>query len=167
MHTKILKSKILFSSAALLLGLFVPLVEAQNLVTLYNFKGGTNGVWPSAGLVLSGNTLYGTTEYGGPGSGLGTLFAVNTNGTHIAYLHYFGSGEYDGDVPYVGLILSGKTLYGTTSGGGPFNGTVFAVNTNGTAFTNLHSFTEVSGHNSTNGDGSEPVAGLILSGNTL
>ena len=41
-----------------------------------------------------------------------------------------------------GLILSGNTLYGTTTGGGSSgNGTVFAINTDGTGFTTLHSFT--------------------------
>ena len=48
----------------------------------------------------------------------------------------------DGSYPYAGLILSGNTLYGTTiDGGSSGNGTVFAVNTDGTGFTNLHSFT--------------------------
>ena len=40
------------------------------------------------------------------------------------------------------LILSGNTLYGTASSGGSSgDGTVFAVNTDGTGFTTLHSFT--------------------------
>ena len=49
------------------------------------------------------------------------------------------------------------------------NGTVFAVNTDGTGFTNLHSFTAASGSlvSITNSDGASPYAGLILSGNTL
>ena len=34
-------------------------------------------------------------------------------------------------------------------------------------FTNLYSFTATSGSSSTNSDGANPVAGLILSGNTL
>ena len=42
---------------------------------------------------------------------------------------------------FSGLILSGNTLYGTArSGGSSGNGTVFALNTDGTGFTNLHSF---------------------------
>jgi uncharacterized repeat protein (TIGR03803 family) len=37
--------------------------------------------------------------------------------------------------------LSGKKLYGTAEQGGPFGyGTVFAVKTDGTGFTNLHAF---------------------------
>ena len=74
----------------------------------------------------------------------------------------------DGDYPYAGLILSGNTLYGTTAyGGSSGNGTVFAVNTDGTGFTNLHSFTARSVLIYTNSDGADPHAGLILSGNTL
>ena len=42
---------------------------------------------------------------------------------------------------------------------------MFAVHTDGTGFTNLHSFTTVL--NYINSDGAQPQAGLILSGNTL
>jgi uncharacterized repeat protein (TIGR03803 family) len=64
------------------------------------------------------------------------------------------------------LILSGNTLYGTTlAGGSSANGTVFAVNTDGTSFTVLHSFTAL--NNGTNSDGANPHAALVLSGNTL
>jgi uncharacterized repeat protein (TIGR03803 family) len=68
----------------------------------------------------------------------------------------------DGAYPYGGLITnaSGNTLYGTASrGGSSGQGTVFAVNTDGAGFTNLHSFTGP--------DGANPYAGLVLSGNTL
>src|SRR5208282_3069976 len=66
------------------------------------------------------------------------------------------------------LILSGGTLFGTAQYGGTNGyGAVFAVNTNGSNFTTLYSFTATSGSNHTNGDGAYPYAGLILSGNTL
>src|SRR5436190_434373 len=77
----------------------------------------------------------------------------------------------DGAHPVAGLILSGNALYGTTmSGGSSGNGTVFAVNTDGTGFMNLHSFMALSdpyplAH--ANSDGANPWAGLIVSGNTL
>jgi len=130
-----------------------------------------------AGLILSGNTLYGTEGLGGI-SGNGTVFAVNTNGTGLTNLHRFTaahtnsfgvSTNSDGANPQVGLILSGATLYGTASGGGiTGNGTVFAVNTNGTGFRVLHSFTALSGgYYGTNSEGANPSAGLILSGHTL
>ena len=46
------------------------------------------------------------------------------------------------------------------SGGTSNVGSVFALNTNGTDFTNLYSFTG-------GADGANPQAGLTLSGNTL
>jgi uncharacterized repeat protein (TIGR03803 family) len=69
------------------------------------------------------------------------------------------------------LILSGNTLYGTTYAGGSLrSGTVFTVNTDGTGFTTLYTFTalpDTGGPPYTNSDGAYPWAGLILSGNTL
>jgi uncharacterized repeat protein (TIGR03803 family) len=94
------------------------------------------------------------------------VFKVNTDGTGFTNLHSFTGS--DGASPYAGLILSGNTLYGTARiGGSSGYGTVFAVNTDGTGFTNLYSFTATSGTLSTNSDGADPQAGLILSGNTL
>src|SRR5258708_3634543 len=74
-----------------------------------------------------------------------------------------------------GLILSGSTLYGTRYTGGILGGngtvsagTVFAVNTDGSGYTNLHRFTAIPVRPpSSNSDGAEPVAGLILTNNTL
>ncbi len=73
------------------------------------------------------------------------MFAVNTDGSGFTNLHTFAGYPSDGASPTAGLILSGSTLYGTASAGGSSrNGTVFAVNVNGTAFTNLYSFTALS-----------------------
>ncbi|MGA2660906.1 MAG: choice-of-anchor tandem repeat GloVer-containing protein [Verrucomicrobiota bacterium] len=144
-------------------------------------QAGTNvdGAQPMGGLILSSNTLYGTTAAGGS-SGNGTVFAVNTDGTGFTTLYSFSApsasapyGNTDGTVPNGGLVLAGNTLYGTASQGGNFdNGTIFAVNTDGTGFTTLHDFTGTSGSSGTfgsgtNSDGTTPYAGLILSGNTL
>src|ERR1039458_10152429 len=137
----------------------------------------SDGAYPNDGLILSGNTLYGTAGEGGT-NGTGTVFKVNTNGTGFTNLHSFTaisvsypSTNSDGAYPGAGLILSGNTLYGTALDGGT-NGTgmVFGVNTDGTGFTNLHTFTAGvynSSHRYTNSDGFYPQAGLILSGNTL
>ena len=133
--------------------------DGTSFTNLHSFTGGSDGANPYAGLVLSGNMLYGTAS-GGGNYGNGAVFAVNTNGTGIMNVHSFTGGN-DGANPYAGLILSGNRLYGTASGGGDYgNGAVFAVNTDVTGFTNLHSFTGVS-------DGANPYAGLFLSGNTL
>jgi uncharacterized repeat protein (TIGR03803 family) len=146
---------------------------------LYSFTGGSDGAIPG-GLLLSGNTLYGTAEYGGTSdTDSGTVFAVTTDGSGFTNLHSFtaldaatGTINSDGANPQAGLILSGNTLYGTAVyGGSSGNGTVFALNTDGTRFTNLYTFTEgqmnYQYNTITNSDGAYPTAGLILSGNTL
>ena len=133
--------------------------DGTGFTTLHDFAAGSDGANPQAGLILSGNTLYGTAE-GGGSYGPGTVFAINTDGTGFTTLYSFTGGS-DGAEPYAGLILTNNTLYGTArQGGSSGNGTVFAVNTDGTGFTTLYSFTGGS-------DGAEPYAGLILAGNTL
>jgi uncharacterized repeat protein (TIGR03803 family) len=135
----------------------------------------SDGADPYGSLVLSGDTLYGTTSGGGTGGG-GTIFAVSTNGTGFTNLYSFSaeSGSWpnesnsDGYSPRAGLILSGNKLYGTASyGGSSDSGTIFAINTDGTGFTNLYSFTASLDPYYTNSDGADPEAVLVLSGNTL
>jgi len=154
--------KNLFVLPALIAGLGLILtnrVTAQTFTTLHSFTNSPDGANPYASLILSGNTLYGTTQFGGS-SNIGTVFAVNTDGTGFTNLYSFIGSSYEAN-PRASLILSGNTLYGTaTYGGGSDNGTVFAINTNGMGFTNLYSFTGGS-------DGANPFDGLILSGNTL
>jgi uncharacterized repeat protein (TIGR03803 family) len=143
-------------------------IDGTDFTNLHNFTGGNDGAHPVAGLIISGNILYGTAEYGG-GSGNGTVFALNTNGMGFTNLYSFSMvstsfpfyANGDGANPEANLIISGNTLYGTASSGGTNgDGSVFAVNTDGTGFTNLYSF--VGGN-----DGSNPFGGLIISGNTL
>jgi uncharacterized repeat protein (TIGR03803 family) len=144
--------------------------EFTNLYTFTTPSGiplaNNDGASPQAGLILSGNTLYGTAHEGGA-SGSGTVFAINTDGTGFKNLHSFtllalsiSAQNSDGAYPIAGLVLSGNTLYGTTTAGGTNgNGTVFAVNTDGSGFTNLHSFSTL--------DGVSPWGALVISGNTL
>src|ERR1035437_2624021 len=91
-------------------------VTAQTFTNLHSFTG-SDGVNPYAGLILSGNTLYGTAYQGGS-SGAGTVFAVSTDGMGFTNLHSFAGYSSDGAYPLAGLILSGNTLYGTTFNGG-------------------------------------------------
>jgi uncharacterized repeat protein (TIGR03803 family) len=161
---------------------------AQTFTTLHSFTGPCgDGEKPQAGLIISGNTLYGACDSGGTncvGSFIGTVFALNTNGTGYTTLHSLmaasdfsstdstsSSTNSDGAYPDGTLIISGNTLYGTAYWGGTNgNGTVFEVNINGTGYTTLHSFAAGTGsfpYNYTNSDGACPEVGLILSGNTL
>jgi uncharacterized repeat protein (TIGR03803 family) len=145
--------------------IFIGGTNGAGFTNLYNFTGGNDGANPMAGLILSGANFYGTANAGGS-SGFGTVFAVSTNGMVFTNLHSFTGGN-DGGAPAAGLILSGGALYGTTTtGGSGGNGTIFAVNTNGTEIAVLHSFTAMS-NTGTNSDGATPSAGLILSGNIL
>lgn len=133
----------------------------------------TDGATPRGALVLSGNTLYGTTSAGGAG-GNGTVFCVNTNGNNFTTLYSFTAMDpvtgtnTDGAIPYGGLVLSNRTLYGTTMVGGfGGSGTLFSIGTNGSGFTLLHQFTPIDANTKTNTDGAKPVADLVLSGGTL
>src|SRR5205823_819889 len=72
-----------------------------------------------------------------------------------------------GAYPNGGLILSGKTLYGTAVGLQSSNGTVFKVSIDGTGFTNLHYFTGIPINGGTPVAGVRSLAGLTLSDDTL
>ena len=131
------------------------------------------GANPSGGLILSGNTLYGTTVEGGNNTDAGTLFDLNTNGSNFTAFLIFTANttEYN---PDAGLVLSGNTLFGTTEGGASYSGMVFAANING-AITNLHTFApgmieqfNISQYRIvTNTDGVGPRSTLVLSQNVL
>ena len=125
---------------------------------------------PEAGLLLNGNTLYGTTANGGT-SGNGTVFAVNTGGSNYLVLYDFAplgtfSTNFDGANPQSTLILLSNTLYGTARNGGYVsngssitgNGTVFSIVTNGANFTNLLNIPPSEPY---------PAAGLVSDGSTL
>jgi uncharacterized repeat protein (TIGR03803 family) len=119
---------------------------------LYAFGNGSDGGYPTAGLVRdkAGN-LYGTT-YGG-GSGDGVVFKLAADGTETV-LHAFTGGG-DGANPLAGLIEDkAGNLYGTTTYGGTAgDGTVFKIAADGTE-TVLYAFTGAA-------DQANPVASLI------
>jgi uncharacterized repeat protein (TIGR03803 family) len=177
-----LKRFLLFTLAAVLGSSHA---AAQIFSPLHAFDGfdGSDGGFPLAGLVISGNTLYGTTAAGGNYE-WGAIFKINTDGTGLTNLYSFSlasknsSGSYTNSdgfendvIPHNGLILSNNALYGTKERGGIYgNGTIFRINTDGTDFTNMHNFSAGSTNSLgiyTNSDGANPIAGLVLSGNML
>ncbi len=148
--------------------------NGTGFTNLYAFTYGSDGAFPNGGVILSGDTLYGTASAGGDWNS-GTVFKVNTDGSSFTTLHSFTAIIYtsdspnsDGGSPLAGVTLSGNMLYGTANVGGNSDmGTVFMLNTNGTGFTTLYSFTPVSVLDAANSDGADPSGGLVLSGNTL
>jgi uncharacterized repeat protein (TIGR03803 family) len=122
---------------------------------------GSDGAGPWASLTLSGGLLYGTTLWGGS-SQYGTVFKLNTNGTGYTVLKNFGGAWHTGWNPRAPVTLLGGVLYGTTGGNGTVDyGTVFKLNTDGTGYTVIKDF------NLNSSAGSNPRAGLTLSGNVL
>ena len=97
---------------------------------LHRFTGGTDGLFPSAGVILdAAGNLYGTTEYGGVGGGLGNgvVFELTrraSGGWSERVLHAFlGYGAN----PFAGLIRGASgNLYGAASGG-TSHGLVFEI----------------------------------------
>jgi uncharacterized repeat protein (TIGR03803 family) len=141
--------------------IFAVKTDGTGFTNLYTFTGGADGSSPNGGMILVGKTLYGTAAQGGT-NGEGSVFSINTDGTGFTNLYSFTGGN-DGEFPNGGLILVGKTLYGTAANGGTNGfGSVFSINTDGSGFTTLYSFNnEIDGYLH-NGNG-----GLILVGKTL
>ena len=150
--------------------------DGTGFKVLYNFTGfsdvtngptatNADGAIPNSCVIFSGSRLYGVAGLGGD-SDRGTVYGLGMDGTDFSALYSFtapspnAATNSDGGWPFGRLVLSGDVLYGTAMRGGDWgNGTVFAVNKDGT-FTNLHSF------QGTN-DGAVPLNGLLLSGSTL
>jgi uncharacterized repeat protein (TIGR03803 family) len=133
--------------------------DGTGFTTLHHFVRATDGSGPSARLIVSGDTFYGTTSSGGALGG-GTVFMISSDGATFTILHGFAPGT-GGNSPKGGLLLEGNTLYGTTFGGGEFgSGTVFSLRMDGGEFRTLHSFDSLH-------DGAFPVAGLALVGGLL
>jgi uncharacterized repeat protein (TIGR03803 family) len=90
----------------------------------YSFGGQLrDGAFPQASLIEVGGKLYGTTYYGGGGTGCegegcGTVFALDPEtGTEQVLYRFKDGSSSDGAEPAAGLISVGGLLYGTASGG--------------------------------------------------
>jgi uncharacterized repeat protein (TIGR03803 family) len=125
--------------------------------------GGSVGNGPWSAPLLAGQTLYGTTAWGGEDYA-GCVYKVNTDGTGYQTLRSFPVGS--NAVPAGRLVISGNTLYGTASCWPDFvdletnYGCIFKINTDGSGYAALKAFT--SGN-----DGARPFGGLVLVGSTL
>jgi uncharacterized repeat protein (TIGR03803 family) len=136
--------------------------DGSSFTPLHTFAGGANdGLLPYGSLTLYNSRLYGMTFAGG-GSGAGTAFRMNTDGSSFTLLHTFAGGVNDGIYP-LGSLTSDNNgwLYGMTQEGGSLNrGTVFGMNVDGNGYAVLHSFSD-------DNNGKFPSGSLTLSGSTL
>ncbi len=130
---------------------------------IYNFKGGSDGCYPTGGLLFdSSGDLFGTTTCGGE-FGAGTVFELKPNGTggYAESILYSFTGYSDGSSPGGGLIMdSSGNLYGTTEGSFGGQGTVFELSpypggAGPDILSTLYAFTGGS-------DGGMPVGGLVM-----
>jgi uncharacterized repeat protein (TIGR03803 family) len=103
--------------------------DGSDYSTLFDFNN-LNGRFPTGSLILGeNNTIYGTTDAGGPFfengavQGGGTIFKINFDGTGHTILHNFITPT--GSTPAgISLILHENKLFGYTSAGGLHNGGV-------------------------------------------
>ncbi len=147
-------------SACLVLAAFVaPRAGHAAEVVMHSFNGTTDGAYPSAPLAAGGSGLMSTTS--GSGATHGNVFSVATTGSYaFTNMHSF-AGMPDGAAPDAALVNIGGVYYGTTSGGGRYNGgSVYAITSSGTVKI-VYSF------GGTASDGSFPAAGLVAVGGVL
>lgn len=127
----------------------------------FGFSGG-DGYSPVGNLYLSGGTLYGTTSAGG-GSGGGTVFKINTDGT--GYLHLRSLSNGNGGGPTSGLVQFGSKLYGANSDSFTAPGYLYSLNPTGPGFTIEHTFADTDSLG--NIDGTDATSGLVQVGSKL
>jgi uncharacterized repeat protein (TIGR03803 family) len=136
--------------------------DGNNFSLLHEFAGGgSDGARPyHSNLIVSGSTLYGVTTYGGDNNA-GTIFQIDTAGNNFSLLHEF-TAPTNQSCPFGGLVLSGSTFFGMSSGVDPegmddSNGSIYKIDIDGDNFSLVHQF--AGGGN----DGRFPAGGLILS----
>ena len=150
---RVLVSALTLQSALLLL-------RGQSPV-IYSFGGDPDGANPKRSVTLSGSSLYGTTVYGGSGDGTVFQLLSSSGSWSETVLYSFAGGSGDGSEPDGNLVISGSSLYGTTSEGGTAGlGTVFRLKDTSGTWTESVIYNFAGG----TGDGSYPYAGLLLSG---
>ena len=154
----------------------LPVPHYTNFNVVHTFAG-SDGANPYAGLTLSGNTLYGTTESSvAPISG--TVFRFNdatltfTDLLHFPNLNPPGIENYDGANPEASVVQSGNTLYGTAVNGAQAGyGDVFSLDTTTLKVVALHAFSTPTHNTNTtlyyNSDGISPQSAPVLAGTLL
>ena len=141
-------------------------ITGSGFTNLHVFTGAPSdgsGLTGTPTLSKDGKTLYWSIGGGSTYDGVIQQYCLTND---ILTTLYTFTGGADGFIPRGTMVLSrdGTTLYGTTANGGSSGkGTIFKINTTGSGYTNLYTFT-----GSAN-SGATPVGGLVISedGQTL
>ncbi len=135
-------------------------LASSKLVTLHRFGGSAEGATPFGALTFQGGVLYGTTAFGGLGSGCptggcGTIFKYVLAAKTFETLHTLVPN--DGEAPQAKLVRAPSGLfYGSGGSAGPNGGgTVFSINPASSAFAVVHGF-------AFHIDGAGPYADLVI-----
>ncbi|MEI9917671.1 MAG: choice-of-anchor tandem repeat GloVer-containing protein [Bacteroidota bacterium] len=119
--------------------------DGSNGQSLYSFH--STGYQPMGGMISDGTFLYGVTMRGGEYD-QGTVYKIKPDGTGFLKLADFDNAGH-GSWPQGRLYYDGTKLYGTTYTGGSNNvGTIYSLNTDGSAFTNLLNLSNANGASS-------------------
>ena len=136
--------------------------DGTGYTVLRNFAetgGDANNPWGL--LEASDGVLYGVSNAGGS-AGYGALFKLGKDGSDYRVVHSFAHDGIDGIQP--NPLFEGKdgALYGTTSGGGGYEGgTAFKINKDGAGYIILRNF------RNGNEAGWYPAAGLVQAGDGI
>ena len=132
--------------------------DGSNFAIVWDFEDAAdNGAFPEGSIIIDNGFIYGTTSDGGANS-VGAVYKYSISGDSLTILHNFAGFNTDGATPRGELLLSGTTLYGTTTAGNTVDnrGTIFKVDTDGSNYLLMHncrSSTEI---------GDIPYGGLTL-----
>lgn len=135
--------------------------NGTDFAILHGFNtSGTDGTFPSGGLVQDSNgDLYGTLSQGGT-NGVGAVFNIALAGPAYSLLHHFSPSGGDPKEPRGKLVQdTNGVIYGVTSTGGTNGcGTIFKINPNGSGYWTLRTYAGSDGRN---------PRGLMLSPDSL
>lgn len=90
--------------------------DGSGFSKIFDFTGGTDGIFPVSNLVYDGNYLFGMTNAGGTNDH-GTIFRILPDGNNYEKLLDFDDLT-NGSAPVGALLIDGSAMYGITQFGG-------------------------------------------------
>jgi uncharacterized repeat protein (TIGR03803 family) len=138
--------------------IYVVGTDGSGFSVLHGFSNSPDGGTPEGGMVDSENgKVIGMAASGGT-RGYGVAFSMGTDGSGFTNIYNFTGGD-DGATPVGAPAMAGENVIGMTSSGGSKGyGVVFNMETDGSNFSVLHTFTN-------SPDGGTPTGAMVASDN--